>query len=525
MNERERILDLVKKGVLSTEEALDLLEGIAKTKDETQIQKAAEEVCLEKKEEQDPFMDELERFNVEDAFSEGEETFRQKEEQDKKDFEQILDKLATEANYASAELDEVNAEIQGLQLEQKELAEQLMELNTKEELDALDEAGDQKRQELETEMQQLEATLDELLEERLTLEAKLKDIRQNQWEQKKEKLSQKLDIPDDWKEQATETLNQVGDKMTEAGTYLGHFLKKTFQSVSETVNDNVEWKDINLRVPGVSSQKFEKTFEFPATQASLLDVKVANGNINFNVWDEPIVKAVAKIKLYGKMNAVSPEAAFEERSHIEVDDEHISFQIPNKRVRADIEFFLPRRIYDHVSIKLLNGNITVSELEVKDIYMKTTNGNMDIAKMDASMIEIEGVNGNIRIAEGNIIDSIIETVNGNVTLTATPQNLGISVVRGNIRLTLAEATLRRLNVSSATGNVKVALPLTLGLEGVVKTSMGAIHSRLTEYDVVRQKKEHLGQLVQFRRLTDAIAQIDLTTTTGNIYLKDTDQKG
>ena len=29
MNERERILDLVKKGVLSTEEALDLLEGIA----------------------------------------------------------------------------------------------------------------------------------------------------------------------------------------------------------------------------------------------------------------------------------------------------------------------------------------------------------------------------------------------------------------------------------------------------------------------------------------------------------------
>lgn len=39
MNERERILDLVKKGVLSTEEALDLLEGMAKAKDEKQINK------------------------------------------------------------------------------------------------------------------------------------------------------------------------------------------------------------------------------------------------------------------------------------------------------------------------------------------------------------------------------------------------------------------------------------------------------------------------------------------------------
>lgn len=46
--------------------------------------------------------------------------------------------------------------------------------------------------------------------------------------------------------------------MTEAGNQLGDFLKKTFDNVSETVNENVEWKDINLHVPGVSTTKFEK---------------------------------------------------------------------------------------------------------------------------------------------------------------------------------------------------------------------------------------------------------------------------
>ena len=35
MNERERVLDLVKKGVLSTEEALDLLENASKKRRKT----------------------------------------------------------------------------------------------------------------------------------------------------------------------------------------------------------------------------------------------------------------------------------------------------------------------------------------------------------------------------------------------------------------------------------------------------------------------------------------------------------
>ncbi len=44
MNERQRILELVKKGILSTEEGLDLLESMAKAKDEAQIKQAADKV-------------------------------------------------------------------------------------------------------------------------------------------------------------------------------------------------------------------------------------------------------------------------------------------------------------------------------------------------------------------------------------------------------------------------------------------------------------------------------------------------
>jgi len=502
-------MDLVKKGVLSTEEALDLLEEMAKNKDEAQIQKDDAKLNAEKQAEQ--------QTDADEAF---EQATKDKSSADKQRLEEMLDELATNANKASAELDEINAEIKGIKAEITEKREELMQIDTREELDEITEDDYVRRGELKEEINDLQASLDELAEERSRLEEKLKSIRKDQWNQTKEKWNEKIDIPEDWKEQAGETWNQFGGKMAEAGNHLGDFLKKTFDSVSETVNENVEWKDINLHVPGVSTTKFEKTFEFPQTNASILDIKIANGSMTFNMWDEPDIKIDAKIKLYGKMDAATPEEAFEQRSQIKEDDEHLSFQVPNKRIRCDLVFNLPRRIYDHVSVKSLNGTINIEELDVKDIYLKTTNGQIDISTINATMLEIEGVHGGINVSNGTINDAVIETVNGNVTMSTTPQNTGVSIVNGDIRLTMNEDRANRLNAHSVNGNIKAAFPTQLGLEATAKTNLGTINSRLTNYEVVRQKDERTNQLLHFRRRQDAIAQVDLSTTTGNIYLKD-----
>lgn len=522
MKERERILDLVKKGILSTEEGLDLLESMATEKDEKQIKKEADKVTASHKEKDQAsqLIDKLE--NGEEEISEPVDP-KERERQDQENLEKILDELATEANKTSARLDEVNAQFADNKAARNEKQEALMQLNTKEELGELTEEELAQRQTLEAEIKELEASGDTLLEEQLKLEAELKDIRKNQWSEKKETFTDKFELPDDWKDQATDTLNQVGEKMSEAGSQLGKFLKKTFQTVSETVNDNMEWKDVSLRVPGIATTKFEHEFYYEAPAASILDIKAANGNVTLKTWDSNDVKVEAKIKLYGKMGA-EPFEAFSERSQIEVNEDHISFQIPNKRVRADLVFYLPKRVYDHAAIKLLNGNIMIETLEAKDIYTKSTNGNIIVDQLTATMLEVEGVNGNIDIRNGNILDSIIETVNGTVTFGATAENLSVSLVNGDVRLTIKEDNLKKVEASSVNGNVKVALPDGIGLEGHAKTSLGSINSRLSNYEVVREKKERTNQMLQFRRVSEGeIAQVQLSTTTGSIYLKDTDK--
>lgn len=533
MKERERVLELVKKGILTSEEALILLENMATEKDEKQIEKAAEKVDTQnigttnKEDQVADLMDALEKGESEgptvDSF---EENTQDSAEKDRENLERILDELATKANRASAELDEVNAEIAGIKEEIKEVAEEIGTLDTKEELDALTEDEQVQRKDLHVLLAQLEEKLATQSTEKTVLEEELKNIRKEQWKGQwndtKEKVSSQFS--EEWKDQATDTFNQVGGKVAEVGGQVGEFLKKTFNSFSDTMNDNVEWKDIKMKVPGVATTKFEHEFNYPNPQASLIDVKVANGTVVFKTWDQEDVKVEAKIKLYGKMAGDSPMEAFLERSDIDVDDETISFQVPNKRVKADLTFYLPKRTYDHVSVKLLNGNVLVEELTAKDVYTKSTNGTITFKKIDATMLEIEGVNGEIKVLEGTILDNIIETVNGDVSISAAPESLSVSLINGDIRITAKEKTLRRVEASSANGNIKLALPNDLGVEGQVKTNLGSINSRLTDIEVVREKKDRGNQQLHFRRvLEESMAQINASTTTGSIFLKDTDK--
>lgn len=533
MKERERVLELVKKGILTSEEALILLENMATEKDEKQIEKAAEKVDTQnigttnKEDQVADLMDALEKGEAEgptvDSF---EENTQDSAEKDRENLERILDELATKANRASAELDEVNAEIAGIKEEIKEVAEEIGTLDTKEELDALTEDEQVQRKDLHVLLAQLEEKLATQSTEKTALEEELKNIRKEQWKGQwndtKEKVSSQFS--EEWKDQATDTFNQVGGKVAEVGGQVGEFLKKTFNSFSDTMNDNVEWKDIKMKVPGVATTKFEHEFNYPNPQASLIDVKVANGTVVFKTWDQEDVKVEAKIKLYGKMAGDSPMEAFLERSDIDVDDETISFQVPNKRVKADLTFYLPKRTYDHVSVKLLNGNVLVEELTAKDVYTKSTNGTITFKKIDATMLEIEGVNGEIKVLEGTILDNIIETVNGDVSISAAPESLSVSLINGDIRITAKEKTLRRVEASSANGNIKLALPNNLGVDGQVKTNLGSINSRLTDIEVVREKKDRGNQQLHFRRvLEESMAQINASTTTGSIFLKDTDK--
>lgn len=502
MNERERILALVREGVISTEEAIELLENVAKNQSQEAEQKHAATDF------------------VENQSAKEQETTENQDETDKKDkanFEKILESLASEISHFSSQVDGKTEALQTLRREITKKAERRQEITTQEELESLTPELEMEALRLDEELVGLRSQEKALRAEKRAMDEQMRTLKKEQIEKNVKAFGEKFGNKEEWKE----TANDLGGKLNKIGSQFGRFISKTV----DTVSDNIEWKefDFNFNVPGIVTSKFQHELNFENTSATILDFQLANGNVTLKKWDRADIKVAADIKIYAKFEEETPLAAFEARSTIQIDSDTFTFRVPNKRVRCDIIVWLPEREYDYMALKLLNGNVSVTDFKGKDIYLKSTNGNMTFNKVKATMLELDGVNGQITITDSQLVDLIAKLVNGEMTISSQITSSALSLVNGPIRLTYKTGTIKRIEASSVNGAIKLALPADKSVELEAHSSFGSIKNRMQEVEVLKETTEKTSKVLQFRRLVDnEPVMVELKTTNGSILLKDTD---
>lgn len=563
MNERDRILELMKKGVISTEEGLDLLESIANKEDRRQSE-----------------------TEFDSSFAGTEE--RPKEEQtsekeaEKKEAEEALAELVAEINQYSVELDEIGEELkkktsqlnnkkeelsevqgrssQALDSEKEKIIEkiktiqkelqlikQLDDVDTtdeivklREEINTLDKqllAVEKKEQDvnpeeekaLQEEVEDLEKEVKRLSDKRAELSRQLNRSKMKQWTLKAKQATTQFDLPEDWKKEAEEELTKAGQRLEAAGKEWSKRLKKTLDDASEsdvtqTVRTNLEnalghfdWKDLNIKLPVLTSKEFKREWRFEETTASILDFKLASGKIKLKTGKDDTVIIKATGKLYGRMDEETPEESFDVRSTVTIDEDKLTCHIPNKRIHAELEVTLPERIYDYISLTLLNGNVSVSDIKAKDVFVKSTNGSLSFEQLEATMLEAKGSNGAITVEESELKDLLASSVNGTVAFSGYLESADVSTTNGDIKLTLKSDKVIRINANTVNGNVKMALPKEKALEGKAKTTFGKVKSRLSGIEPIESEE----QTSVIKRVTgEEPLDFFVGTTTGNILLKD-----
>ncbi len=576
MGERERILELVREGVLSVDEALDLLENVANKESKETAEK---EFTSEKpeKEKTKSTAENVEPEMEEPLFGEEEETEAAEEnnDEDMKQFEDELEGLANELNQYSVEIDTLNAELTEVKTELTEVEEDLNErketynedyeetkkelenevinlqkeielisamedvdsteevksLNqeltqTLEELKALENEAttDQEIKELEERAEKLREEVSELTAAKNNLLKEVHSIKMKQWTTKAKQMSENLDIPEEWRAGANKTINKASDIFGETSKTIGDVFRQTVRTTKDTL-ENIDWKDldINLNFPREAKEKFEHEWLFEDTTATILDFKNANGDIQFKPSMNENIKINAKIKIYGNVDEASPLDAFEARSMIKIDEDKFTFHVPNKSVEANMIIYLPEREYDYIRSNTFNGDVAFYEINARDLYVKATNGDILLDDLDATMLEVKGTNGNITLKNIDLRDLLVNTVNGDIRIVGHVQSSDVSTTNGDIRFTLSGEELIRIAGGSVNGDVKISLPEKTGLEIEAKSTFGKVKSRLTNIDS-SLGKERKGNTHTFRRIgTGDICRVNVQTTTGNVLLKDTDQ--
>ncbi|MEJ1306718.1 hypothetical protein QY884_00940 [Latilactobacillus sakei] len=282
MNERQRILDLVNQGVLTSSEALILLENLAKNDQNTNATKMSAEPEV-------PDVDDNKQESAPET-----------------DQRALVEERARELTIA---LSGVNRQLQDLKQKIQADQEQVTVPDTMEDLDSLTSEKAAERHTLKATVLQNQAQIDDLEEQRQTLTEELNQIEKQRRQMAKNQWSEKLGLSDDWKENASETFDEISSRLGEASLHLGKFMKET----AKNVMDNVDWKEVNFKVPGLATEKFTHEFIYSDVTPEMINVKVANGNVDFKIWDQPEIKVVAQVKLYGKMGEPTAREAFEAR--------------------------------------------------------------------------------------------------------------------------------------------------------------------------------------------------------------------
>ncbi len=417
-------------------------------------------------------------------------------------------------NASLTKLNQLDQQIQPLTEALKAKQEVFRNLKLEAELEIISEENLILYQQTKKEMSDLETKIKQLKREKETVEKDFYSI--PVWQTETPNYDES---PEEFYEDEFEKTTVRSDNFN---SRINQLVNRTLKTVADTVDGR--WNELKLPAVGNSGNtRFDHRFNFKDEIISDLDIKLANGSIIFKTWPRSYMMVDAEIKLHGKMYEADPMESFMERSQITVNDEQLLFHIHNKRVSAELTFHLPEQTYSHIKIRMLNGNLTVKNIEADDLFVKSTRGELTFKNIGAAVLEIQGTDNEIEIDKGAIVDAIIETVNGSIVSTADVANFDASLVNGDIKLSVGNSELKKIRANSVNGTIKVSLPTSLGLEGVAKTSLGEINYRLSDFQTVRERKDAKQRLFHFRRPLENPVQIDISSKTGNIFLKDFDR--
>lgn len=589
MNEREKILESIKKGILSPEEGLDLLESLGLKDPETKTAETSEpqaenipepettsesETTEPEKAVESEVVESEEKFEVEEipeteAASVFEDPATIEEVPEQEYEEKVISEEVPEFNEEPAQGPELEAEtteeiVHGEKQPTDSVASMIDEWENKaepepEETDPVRSKIDEFDLALQTKIETLRVKKEEFRE--LNLEAELgiisseNEVIYNQMKIELKELEEEIEllkherkaidedlfasperpyvsdgffeVSDDFEEQKYRPMDRPQVEPNDWASRIGRVVNRAAKTVTDTVNNSdFDLKKINQKFYGTAKTHFSHQFTFEDIDAQTIDIKLAKGKVILKTWeDETIndVKVEATVSLLGQMEEPDPIDAFLERSRIDVNNYQILFHVPNKRVDAKLTFYLPKRQYNNLALRLLNGDLMIEELSAKNSSIKATNGTILIKELDASMLEFEGVNNEIEIREGQILDTSIETVTGTIIARADIVRSEYSLINGDIKVTAKNNNLKKLEAQSVNGDVKVSLPQTIGIEGSAKTGIGTINYRFANCETVQERSGNTQKVLHFQRAAENAAQIEVSSKAGSIYLKDFDK--
>ncbi|RPA65483.1 hypothetical protein EF384_00320 [Aerococcus agrisoli] len=480
-NDKERILKLVKDGMLTNEEAIILLENRANQKTETT---KTEKTVADQEVEKDVLDDFYAEWSADKEASKPDYSGRDQKVAIQKELESNLAAKLTERN----QLENSVEKTQGTNIQIDRLTEEINQLSEQ--------------------IEQVKADIAKIDIENPKVATDSADTTEEATNETEETTTSRNTNDYDYKDIVSDLFNKT---------------RTVIDQVQDKFSKTVKFEKTSggIPVPKLITHAFEAAYDFEAP-LSMVDIQIANGNVTLEGWDQPTSKMTVTGKLYGDFEEADAKTAFENRVNLNFVEGALTLNMISRFIQSDILLQVPNERLDYLKLRTISGPVNVTNVDTNDVYIQTVDGQIQLTDFTASMIEVDTKNGQVLLGNVNALDLVAKSLNGNQRLKGHVENVLMNTLNGDIIVTMFETPLVRAQVDTKNGNIKFNMPAATAVDGIAQTMQGEIMFRSDHFKSQTQTNEQWSKEKAFYHEVagEKPYRVNLKTLHGNIQVKD-----
>nr|WP_106783787.1 DUF4097 family beta strand repeat-containing protein [Lysinibacillus timonensis] len=309
-----------------------------------------------------------------------------------------------------------------------------------------------------------------------------------------------------------------------------HDLKQDLSQFSNKVMDLMNTtftkvKDFDFEFPFGDKVELTKTYEFNNEEVRGFEIDIPSGKIDVVKGEGNKVLVEANVKTALVNNDEEKTKADFEQQFITLKEGKLDITTPSKMANVSLRLVLPEKQYEVLILRLMNGGITLSQLDAKLIKIKTYNGGVKGNQVQFVNATINSGNGAIELRHitGDSLEA--ETVHGKIYVDGKVEEVEAESVNGTVVITTTSETARKIKANTVAGAVELYVPKTVAIEGQVSTNFGKADVSLPDITIHSIDDQFLNKTFRFEKKVEDAPKLKILgeSRTGTIILRYTIQ--
>lgn len=270
-----------------------------------------------------------------------------------------------------------------------------------------------------------------------------------------------------------------------------------FMQFMQTAVEKV--KTFDFESPFGQATTIQHTITKPAANIEKIIMDIDNGKVSIESGDEDIVRAEFTVKTYQNKTEEEITKEFLDRLLFVNDDGTLRIASDFKKVQVNMQLFIPKKEYDKVSARLLNGSFKWREGSAEKIEVKTANGKIEGFQLTCKDAEFETANGGISLfgITGRSVEA--EALNGRVYIDGAVRDVEAQSLNGHVVVTTTDAEAKKIEAKTVSGSVEIYIPSELALSGEIASNMGRLDLQLDDIDRTADQEQLLQRSIRFKK--------------------------